>query len=296
MIIRFSAPSKTFLSGEYAVLSGGPALILNTSPRFSFTATKGEHGVSGIPTGSPAAEWIRQRSPLLADWKLEFSDPHMGKGGFGASSAQFLFVHALTSLLQISVSRAVEGLDLEALRQDFIVLSGGQASGADLLAQTVGQVAMVSENGAQSKPWPYPELSFAVLRTGNKIQTHQHLLELDREPLSELKGLAYAVAESFAAEPCEKFLEALGAFSMTLRKLHLQVPSTLTILQRLEGQAWCKLAKGCGALGADTVLVFFGKNDRAAAMNLSSELGLEVVAGNDDLSGGLQMDWNWGAQ
>src|SRR5665213_3933088 len=126
MNIHFSAPSKTFLTGEYAVLCGGPALVLNTSPRFELKAVRGEFGVAGIPDGSPASQWIKQRAPLLADWKIEFSDPHQGQGGFGASSAQFLFVHALTTLLQISVSRAVEGLDLPALLADFKVLSGGQ--------------------------------------------------------------------------------------------------------------------------------------------------------------------------
>ena len=36
MTLTFSAPSKTFLSGEYAVLNGNPALVLNTGPRFHF--------------------------------------------------------------------------------------------------------------------------------------------------------------------------------------------------------------------------------------------------------------------
>ena len=49
------------------------------------------------------------RSPLIREWNLEFLDPHGGRGGFGASSAQFLFIHAMTTFLQFSVSRAVQG-------------------------------------------------------------------------------------------------------------------------------------------------------------------------------------------
>ena len=33
-IIEISCPAKTFILGEYAVLDGGPALVLNTAPRF----------------------------------------------------------------------------------------------------------------------------------------------------------------------------------------------------------------------------------------------------------------------
>lgn len=45
MTIALSAPSKTFLVGEYAVLRGGPALLLNTSPRFRLRPCKLGHKV-----------------------------------------------------------------------------------------------------------------------------------------------------------------------------------------------------------------------------------------------------------
>lgn len=57
--MRIQCPSKTFLVGEYAVLSGGPALLLATPPCFS--------------------------------WDSEgFYDPYEGLGGFGASGAEFV--------------------------------------------------------------------------------------------------------------------------------------------------------------------------------------------------------------
>ena len=293
MNIHFSAPSKTFLTGEYAVLCGGPALVLNTSPRFELKAVRGESGVAGIPDGSPASQWIKQRAPLLADWKIEFSDPHQGQGGFGASSAQFLFVHALTTLLQISVSRAVEGLDLPALLADFKVLSGGQASGADLLAQATGQVAIVKGSAAHGEAWPFPDLDFAVIRTGNKVQTHLHLAELDRRPLEALIAPAHVTADCFAAGSVEKFLHSVKAYGTALRELHLQAPSTLSLLKRIEDQPWCKATKGCGALGADTILVFFNYEDREAATRYLAEAKLMTMASSADLCEGLQMKWNW---
>ena len=34
-----SFPGKTFLIGEYAVMKGGSALLVNTSPRFKFSCS-----------------------------------------------------------------------------------------------------------------------------------------------------------------------------------------------------------------------------------------------------------------
>jgi mevalonate kinase len=291
MNISFSAPSKTFLAGEYAVLAGGPALILNTLPRFTFTAVRGETAQEGIPEGSPAAKWIEQRRPLLDGWRIEFHDPHAGKGGFGASSAQFLFVHALTTLLQISVSRAVEGLDLKSLLNDFKVLSGGQASGADLVAQATGGLALVHGAEARAEAWPFPDLEFAILRTGNKVATHQHLNDLDRAPLEQLLQPANLVNERFAAASVDKFLESVRAYALMLRELHLQAPSTLALLKKIEAHGWCKAAKGCGALGADTLLVFFAREDQDSASRVFDDLKLERVP--SVLSEGLQMKWSW---
>ena len=33
-VIEISCPAKTFILGEYAVLDGGSAIVLNTAPRF----------------------------------------------------------------------------------------------------------------------------------------------------------------------------------------------------------------------------------------------------------------------
>lgn len=285
MIINFSAPSKTFLAGEYAVLSGGPALVLSTGPRFTFTAKLGHGKISGLPAGSPAMKWVERQSSLLRDWDLEFSDPHAGKGGFGASSAQFLFVHTLTSFMQISVERALEGLDLKTLLSDYKQLSGG--SGADVLAQAVGQIARVAGGEVSSLPWPYPELDFAIVRTGKKIATHEHLAEVSRASLESLTKPAIAVVESFGSASPQDFLQELRGFSNELRARGLQTPDTLKLREDLEKQPWCQLAKGCGAMGADTILVLFAPSDAVSVENYFAAQKLAVVARAKDLSLGL---------
>src|SRR5690606_39000184 len=106
-------PSKTFLLGDYLSLLGGPALLLNTEPRFqglleSIQPTVKSSAIAdkiqaiepypGIHPQSPAGKFLQRHASDFADCNLTFFDPHQGAGGFGASSAQFLMVYALWSL------------------------------------------------------------------------------------------------------------------------------------------------------------------------------------------------------
>lgn len=302
MNIRLSAPSKTFLIGEYAVLVGGPALVVNTAPRFSFLATRLQSTASpgsileaGIAAASPAGQWLGQNAAQLSQWTLQFVDPHEGRGGFGASSAQFVFAHAFTTFLQSSVSRAVAGYDLKTLWNDFQTLSGGQASGADVLAQTVGGVALVDMQNvrAEAHAWPFADLGFAVARTNKKLPTHEHLSQLKREPLNHLLGPTQACVESFVSGGSERFVTDAKNFVQVLRSLKLQTEDTLALTTDLEQQPWCLLSKGCGALGADTILTLFAPTDRNVALAELKNRGLEVVASDSDLALGLDMNWSW---
>lgn len=294
MNLSLTAPSKTFLSGEYACLEGAPALILNTQPRFELRASRPrdvqDEGLIGISKSSPAGVWLREREPLLLGWRLEFVDPHAGRGGLGASSAQYLLAHAFTTLLQRDFIRLDE--DPKDLLHDFRVVSGGHGSGADVLAQSAGLIARVDVGGAESSPeeWPYPEIGFMVLRTGQKLATHEHLRDLDRSKLEPLMNLAKTCFDSFDAEPAANFLVQVNRYGKMLRQLGLQASHTVEMLERIEQEPWCLAAKGCGAMGADTMLVFFPQIDGQLARERVASLGLELVATDVDLSAG--MEWS----
>jgi mevalonate kinase len=293
MSLRLSAPSKTFLTGEYAVLAGAPALILNTQPRFELSARKvglvSDQGLHGIHSESPAGLWLRQREPLLEGWSLEFKDPHAGRGGFGASGAQFLLVHAFTTLLQSGYDSA--RFVAEDVWNDYQVLTKGSGSGADVLAQLAGSVARVelSPPSAEGEEWPYPEIGFVILRTGRKLATHDHLKSLDRAKLAPLKSLAEKAFETFDTEPSETFLSHVSRYAKALRELEVQSPSTIKMLIPFEEQEWCLVAKGCGAFGEDTALVFYPREARREVMQFCAQQGAEVAATESDLSSGLEV-------
>jgi len=287
-----SAPSKTFLVGEYAVLHQAPGLVLNTGPRFELEVRPGRGLVEGIPDGSPAAKWLEQRRPLLAKWDLSFVDPHRGTGGFGASGAQFLLSHTFTTCLQSSFSKLAEGFGLRDVWHDHQVLSEHRGSGADVLSQFAGGVAKVyvTNGSAQALNWPYPDLGFGILRTHQKVPTHEHLQSLERAPLSLLVPAAHSCVEEFGQGPSELFLSRLRVFSRSLREFQLQAPTTVSLVNVLEQQEWCLMAKGCGALGADTVLFFFPVGQLDKVQVFIKKQSLNMVATHRDLSAGIRME------
>src|SRR5687767_13724525 len=92
---QLSAPSKTFLLGEYVVLRGGPGIVLTTAPRFSLLAKsqiQNKIEVLGIDLRSPAGKLIQQESDFYKKFNVEFVDSLNGLGAFGASGAPSLLI------------------------------------------------------------------------------------------------------------------------------------------------------------------------------------------------------------
>ncbi len=95
MSMVFSIPGKTFLAGEYLALYEGPTLVFLSQPYFELSVNKGHGETAGIHKESPAGLFIRKHQEYFANFDLKFIDPYSGRGGFGASTAQFLGCYAL---------------------------------------------------------------------------------------------------------------------------------------------------------------------------------------------------------
>src|ERR1700722_11537200 len=102
--LTLSCASKTFFLGEYSALVGGPAIIVNTAPRFQLHILNNEHPQNiicrGINAHSPAGKFLKEHWQELQYFGFEFRDPHLGHGGFGASSAQYLLCVAFITWLE----------------------------------------------------------------------------------------------------------------------------------------------------------------------------------------------------
>ena len=107
--LHMSVPSKTFLLGEYSILNGGRALLINNEPRFScsLVPTEDSKGAQGFSQLGAAARLLQDID--LSGYSLHFQDPHEGQGGFGASGAQYIFAYAVKLFLAQGL-QAVENL------------------------------------------------------------------------------------------------------------------------------------------------------------------------------------------
>lgn len=289
-MIELLVPSKTFLVGEYAVLQGAPALVAATGPCFRFRAEKTEaEWKSLFHPDSAASRWFRQSEVLLKNWKVDFEDPHHGAGGFGASGAQFVFYHALSTYLQSQRTSD----DAGDLWQDYKACETGRASGADVVAQTLGGIVHFSQEPfeAKSYDWPFDETDFVILRTGTKVETHEHL----RNSLPSLEGViagAKLSVDAFFMSNVEAFAAGLAITQKELVKAGLQAETTLALLEKLNAAPGVLVTKGCGAMGADTVLAIIDNEYRTEFFHAMKELKLHLVATSLDLAAATQLKVN----
>lgn len=233
-------PSKTFLVGEYIALKGYPSLVLTGSPFFTGQAAK----VGNVHPKSPAGR-------LLAGtgYELSFFDPHEGRGGFGASTAQFLMAYRLT--------QSVDGWS--HLLKTYLELFSDQhrPSGMDLVAQSIGGIVHCSPHLATSYRWPFRDLRPVIVPTGFKIPTHSHLESLDttRIDYKLLEHLAKKAIKAFIDSEPRGFALALQSYGESLEGMGFLAPETkdfiFSIKKDFQG---IQAAKGCGAFGVDTAL------------------------------------------
>ncbi len=288
----FSVPSKTYLMGEYAVLQGRPATVLTHGPRFRLRVSQvAGGGCAGIHPLSPAGRWIRKNAKVFADLSLEFLDPHEGRGGFGASSAQFVLVHTAGKTAEKFFAGAVNPKeiwdDFRSLHEDEIVLP----SGGDVVAQTLGGVVNFQIDPWQIKAatWPFPDLTVLVVPTGMKIATHEHLRE--RLPLSErLLNLAEQGANAFQSGDGAAFLKLILQYAEELESLRLVADSTRELIAQLSASPEVLAVKGCGAMGADVLAVFVHKKDASLIKQKLNDEGLSVLATSSEPQSGLRLE------
>ncbi len=305
MKVRLSAPSKTFLLGEYFVLQGGGALVLSTKPRFTLnavksTAAKNEDLIYGVHPSSPAGRYFSHNS-IFAKWKISFEDPHDGLGGFGASSAQFMLLYCLGEM--ISSGEFTENDSSEGVWPRFATAPGflekmwstyqeysDAGSGADVLAQFAGKVAAVNMGPISTEvlDWPFAHYSFALVRTGRKLATHTHLKSVKTLDTSKLAEIFKAGVQSFESEDVKSFIDSINSYQKALQALDLVAPESLELVEALQATEAVTAVKGCGAMGADVLFVMYKNDKEATVRDRLNLLNLPIVATSADISHGLK--------
>jgi mevalonate kinase len=269
-------PAKTFLLGEYVALNQGPALILTTKPCFTLSLTN-EPDTVELPTNSPAARlW---QGAAIKTHGLHWQDPYQAIGGLGASSAQFI----ATYLAICHVQQRQPSSD-ELLRSYYQYAFSGQGlrpSGYDVIAQSKAGCVFIDKGRlSQYAPWPFAELSFILLHTGVKLATHEYLqaARLPEAGLDTLANLVYGAHNAFQQAASQTFIEHINAYHSQLTKLGLVAEHSLNCIQQLQMQPEIAAIKGCGAQGADVLLVLAYNRDKAVLLQKLAKLGYRVLA------------------
>lgn len=285
--LRFSAPSKTFIVGEYAVLNEGPCLVLTTEPHFVLSGHLTDAvGDCPCPSGSPAAQLWQDHASELAAYAWQFHDPHQGAGGFGASGAQFLLCWQAMKQLQGAEQESSPGADAieDILSRYQTYAHRGDAllpSGMDIAAQWLGGVACCEKrsNSYSSHAWPFSKLAYMVVRTGHKLVTHSHVASLSAAAIPDaLSTTALQAQHAFKAADQHAFIQAITTYGQQLAEADWVEPTTQALLTECTVLPGVKAAKGCGAMGAEVMLLLVEASSCPDVLIALQERGLDVVS------------------
>lgn len=298
MSLVFAVPGKTFLAGEYLALNEGPSLLFLSQPLFELTAKTGKGQVEGFHKDSPAGLFIRKHIDYFAKLDISFKDPYQGRGGFGASTAQFLSVYALWLYKEASQQDMEKILDFKHILEAYYEVAwngqGLRPSGADLVGQLKGALTFFEKRQGliNVKSWPFEGLEFQLIHTGNKLATHEHLRNLKSFDASSLESAFLKIKNSFESGNEDQFIDGVKSYRQGLKGLNFTCDATLNLLNELQSIPGVRAVKGCGALGADVVLVVT-KKDFAQGVKQYCEIhGLTILASNKDIAPGLSVRGN----
>ncbi len=278
--LQLSIPGKCFLVGEYVALNQGPTLVFNSKPLFQFSAELSPSGKKPFHPFSPAGRFYFAHQAEFSKYKISWLDPHQGKGGWGASSAQFLGLHYLLQLEQRFGVEAEYFFDLHLLLNDYQVFAAGEGqtpSGADLVSQASGGITYFHRrNGKLQKfSWPFQDIGIAFIPTGHKVPTHEYLQTLapfaGDQAGDKLEAAVEMAFDGLRAVDSQLFVSGIVQFSQMLAAKDWIAPATLELVQLLQGLPGVLAIKGCGALGADLLMIVYQKDSQALA-RVSKEL------------------------
>lgn len=279
--MKWQIPAKTFLVGEYAAIVGAPAIILTTSPCFELELRHSPE-TTGIHPQSPAGLWWAKHGH--PEYGLVWHDPWQGRGGLGASSAQFLGAYLATCYVSKVLPSSVTML--EAYYQCAWSGMGLRPSGYDVLAQASQQCVYLSRqyDCMQDYTWPFSDIAFLLIHSGHKLATHTHLQRMTLPTdITDLITIVEQAKQAFEYSNSQMLIQAINAYQQQLSALQLTAPHSLVQLEQLRAHPDILAAKGCGAMGADVLLLIMPTNALPTQTNYLASLGWTILASNHQL-------------
>jgi len=295
-MVRACAPGKLFLTGEWAVLRGAPALVAAVDRHVSVTIEPGTDGVvveslaegcadrldlgsadTPLPGGDAGAVQaaIRQRREPARGLRVIVDSRAFLIGerklGLGRSAATLVAASAALAPAASPAELLERGLEANSLFQ------AGQGSGADVAAAVYGGVIEARRESAtlavRTRALPVG-LHLVAGWTGTSAHTTPLLVRFATAPapaaLAELARVATAAAQAVARGDAATLLDAVDRSAALLVRLgnELDLPlvtpalSTLVRVAQRAGAA----AKPSGAGGGDCGIALATSSTQAAAV------------------------------
>lgn len=279
--MKWQLPAKTFLVGEYAAIEGHAALLLTTTPCFELEVTH-QAGMDGIHPDSPAGQlW---QAAKINEKGLQWRDPYQGKGGLGASSAQFIGCYKAISALENKTEDLRELLEL----YDRYAFNGQglKPSGYDIIAQYQHGCVYIDKKNDELDlfNWPFKEIGFLLAHTGKKLATHEHLQQSSLpKNLQRLAQLSQLAKKALLHTDSQQLLDAINQYHQQLLESNLVAEHSKTLINDLKNNSNILAIKGCGALGADILLIIGPIQEQPTLIEQIKEKNLELIATQNQL-------------
>jgi mevalonate kinase len=256
-----SVPSKAFLIGEYAVLSGAPAIVATFSPRFTLGPRNHSEQKAVFHPDSPAGRLLKANR-----WEgiWEFRDPYLGAGGFGGSTAEFLLGYAISQIKsEHSIQAPVCDEDAWHAWSRYKEFTP-QASGADLIAQWLGGTVHVDLKEASAKRMELGDLGRCILifsaahQEDRKVKTHEHLAN---DATAKFKASQYLLLlierahDAIGRGNVHQFTSSINQYGDLLREAGFEIEATTRDREAIIRIPGVIGVKGTGALQADGLVV-----------------------------------------
>ncbi|MBT4804477.1 MAG: hypothetical protein HON78_05740 [Legionellales bacterium] len=278
-----SCCAKTFFLGEYSALSTKKAILILTEPSFHAVFSLG--GLREDIKTSPPCEKLIDSNLCLQNLSYKFIDPYNGRGGLGASSAEFLFWLRAASFFSGTPYDFKKKDEIDIMLNVYEKNSwsgvGSPPSGLDLVSQNYSGIVYLDLHSSkvETMRWPFKTAGFCLAHTNKKLATHSHLEGIRKpENMAFLANYVDSAWGSLLQKDLSRLAMAINGFFNSQKDLGLVAGHTADIVDGAMESGIFLAAKGCGAMGSDVVMFLYEAKQNIEAVNFIQQLGLDILA------------------
>jgi mevalonate kinase len=265
----FFCPGKIFIVGEYACLTGKPAIIATLKPDFKCVINESLENINELDKNpfaeaSPSGQYIKNHYKSFSKNQLTWFDPYEFPLGVGSSSAQFIF--AAQAERYITSQPFLTHPEILSRYWDIIGETQGlKPSGLDIVSQFLGGTHLLSQGGITEslENWNHAQATFLLAFTNVKTKTHEHLLNLKslgfpekfKLDITDLNSITSLAHDAWRAKDPLKLGECLNSYQNILNRCGFSDASFQNKISYFSALKGVFGAKGSGAQGGDCVLL-----------------------------------------